>query len=161
MPHRFNGALASLLARKAIGAELDFAGRRLRDASAHSQANQLVDIGRHGPGESPDFGLEPGLENQTDGLRVVGRDTRETRLDPPHAELIEFPGDFELLPGVEHHPDGLLAVAQGGVIETHRSRTLYAGAGVQLAHPDARIRSARIHVQWVQPAGPGRGLPPR
>jgi hypothetical protein len=141
---RIDSALAHFLAGEAVGVELDVAGGNLDDGGPYAQTNQSIQVFLDGTRKAPDFGLQPGLQNQLDGLAVLGRDPGKAGFDAAHAHFVQLAGEGQLLLRVEHHADGLLTVAQGSVVEAHRAGGLKAGAdfraGVQFADPDAVSR---------------------
>src|SRR5207247_3568482 len=127
-----------LLPRDAERLELQVRDRRLDDARGNPQLDERLEIGRHGPGEAPDLGVQPRFENQLERALVVGRDAREAGLDPLDPELVESPRDLELLLRVEDDADRLLPVAERRVVEAdlrvHRRAAVDPAGPAAVAH---------------------------
>ena len=126
-----------LLPRDPERLKLEIRDRRLHHARGHPQLDKRLDIGRHGPGEAPDLGVQPRLEDEPERALVVGRDARETGLDPLDPKPVEPARDLELLLGVEYDANRLLPVAERRVVEA--DLCVDRRVAVDLAGPDAVV----------------------
>ena len=126
-----------LLPRDAERLELQVRDRRLDDARGDPQLDERLEIGRHCPGEAPDLGVQPRLENHLERALVVGGDAREACLDPLDPELVEPTRDLELLLRVENDADRLLAVPERRIVEADLG--VDRRVAVDLAGPDAVV----------------------
>jgi len=81
-----------------ISFQLDRAGRCFNHGGARPEPEQFIDVGFEGSAEAPDFGPEPRVGNQAEGLRIVRGDARKACFDSPHPETIQGFRNFEFLP---------------------------------------------------------------
>ncbi len=116
-----------LVAVHPVGGQLAVADRRFDDGSLHAEREEQLDVGRDGPGESPDLGVEVLGHDQLIGLLVAGRDHWEPGFDAVDAQAVECPGDDQFVLWGEHDPYGLLAVAKRRVVEANAPPCVRAG----------------------------------
>jgi len=82
---------------------------------AHIGVKASLDIIFHNAGEAADLGLQAGLSNLPDTVKLALGGYRKSSLDNIHTELIKLPGDLELFVLGERYARGLLAIPKGGI----------------------------------------------
>jgi hypothetical protein len=82
---------------------------------AHTGIKAGLDILFHNAGEAADLGLQAGLGDLPDAVKLALGGYGKSSLDNIHTEFIKLPGDLELFVLGERYARSLLAVPKSGV----------------------------------------------